>query len=830
MLGYKMLIGNYLKSAYRNLLGHKLFSLINILGLAIGLTAVMLITLFVRDELSYDNFWENADNIYRPQFVGAVPGMEVVKFVAMPAIIRGAFMKDFPQTTHATRIMRNYPTIRIENNFFQDSVHLVDADISEIFDFNIIKGDIKTALNNTNGLVINETIAKKYFGTNDPIGQTISINFERYERDYQVGAVIEDIQDNSMLDVTILAPFVESDWEDTGLLTNWLALSLHFYFTLEDGSDIEEINAQMPAFIDRNVIAFENIPNTKTSEIIQIKSLNIQDIHLKAEGSGEMRPKGNMNTVIIFSAVSILILIIASINFMNLSTARASIRAKEVSMRKVLGATRKHLIIQFLGESIMLTIISLIIAVLFMELSLPFYNEIIGKELTIDYLSVELLQIACLALLIGVVGGTYPALFLSSYRPAHILHANKSIETKASTNLRSGLVILQFAVSITLFVSTAVVYAQMKYAQNLDLGYTKENLFIIETRNREAVNDKKDMLLTEIRRLPNVVAATTSFLRPGRNGENITSLRTPDKERQETTIINSTQVGYEFFKTYNIEMLAGREYDKTRADQMPSTDDIRAEKGNKGSLVLNEAGLRRFTLGTPEEALGKFLYMNTGDEGENLQREYEVVGVIPDVYFDSLKKEIRAEAFFLNADQFGIISVRFTGDPTVAVENIKRIWQRELPSVEFEYEHVIDRLINQYEAEQGQMTMFAAFSGLAIFIACLGLFGLASFTAERRTKEIGIRKVFGADIFQIVKLLVWQFSKPVIIANIIAWPIAYIAMSRWLEGFVYRIDDMVIIALCLTAGISALLIAWATVAGNSYAVARQNPIKALRYE
>ncbi|MBL4603970.1 MAG: ABC transporter permease [Emcibacteraceae bacterium] len=804
--------------------------MINILGLAIGLTAVMLITLFVRDELSYDNFWKNADNIYRPGFTGAVPGLEVVKFTTMPTIMRDAFMKDFPQVTHATRITRHYPTIRVEDISFQDSVRLIDADIINIFDFNIIKGDPEVTLSNTNGLVISETIAKKYFGNEDPIGKIISINFEVYERDYQVGTVIEDIPDNSMLDIAMLAPFIESDWKDTGMTTNWLALTSYFYFTLTDGSDIEELNAQMPAFIDRNFIAFESPDIEKESDVVSIKSINIQGIHLKAEGSGEMRPKGNMNTVIIFSAVSVLILIIASINFMNLSTARASLRAKEVSMRKVLGAARKHLIVQFLGESILLTVISLIIAIFFLEISLPFYNEILGKELSINYASADILQITILALFIGLVAGTYPAMFLSSYRPAHILRANKSIETKLSMKLRSALVILQFAVSITLFVSTAVVYGQMQYTQNRDLGYTKENLFIIETGNREAVNTKKEMLLTEIRRLPNVVSATTSFLIPGRDSGNITSLRTPDKERQETTIINSTQVGYEFFKTYKIEMLAGREYDKNRADQMPPTNDIRAGKGNTGSLILNESGLRRFGLGTPEEALGKFLYMNTGNDGEGLQREYEIIGIIPDTNFDSLKKEIRAEAFFLNSEQFDIISVRFTGDPTAAVENIRNIWQREFPSIDFEYEHVFERLINQYEAEQGQMTMFAAFSGLAISIACLGLFGLASFTAERRTKEIGIRKVFGADVFQIVKLLVWQFSKPVLIANIIAWPIAYLAMSRWLESFVYRVDDMVIIVLCLVAGLAALLIAWATVAGNSYAVARQNPIKALRYE
>lgn len=825
-----MLLENYLKSACRNLLGHKLFSLINILGLAIGLAAVMLITLFVRDELSYDKFWSNSDNIYRQQFLGAVPGMEIVKFVNTPMVMREAFMRNFPQVTHAARLTPNNPTLTIGANFFQENVTLVDEDIKNIFNFNVTAGQISNAFTKNTDLVITESTAEKYFPGQNPIGQIININFEIFQRDYEVVAVIEDTPVNSMLEFKILAPLNETDFENTGMLTNWLALSSHFYFTLSKGSDIGLINDQMPDFIDREVIAFQNIPNKRTSEIIEIKSLNIEDLHLFAEGGGEMRPKGSIDTVYIFSAVSISILIIASINFMNLSTARASLRAKEVSMRKVLGATRKHLIVQFLGESILLTIISLLIAILFLELSLPFYNEILDKHLTIDYLSMDLFQIMMLGLLIGLVAGSYPAFFLSGFRPAHILKSNKSIDTKSSTNLRSSLVIIQFTVSITLFVSTAVVFSQMRYAQNLDLGYTKENLLVITTGNREAVNNKQDLLLSELKRLPNLINAAPSLLTPARNGENITQLRTADKSRDESLIINSTAVGYEFFETYNIPMRAGREYDENRADVMSTDDEIRAGTSNRGALILNESGVRRFALGLPEEAIGKILYQDFGDENESLQREFEIIGVIPDIYFDSLKKEIRAEAFFLDNKASFIMSVRFTGDPVTAAENIRAIWQRELPSVDFEYEFVIDRLSNQYTQEQGQMTMFSAFSGLAIFIACLGLFGLATFTAERRTKEIGIRKVFGAEIFQIIKLLVWQFSKPVLIANLIAWPIAYFTMSRWLESFVYKIDNIMIIALCLVAGLTALLIAWATVAFNSYSVARQNPINALRYE
>ncbi|MBL4601261.1 MAG: FtsX-like permease family protein [Emcibacteraceae bacterium] len=294
-------------------------------------------------------------------------------------------------------------------------------------------------------------------------------------------------------------------------------------------------------------------------------------------------------------------------------------------------------------------------------------------------------------------------------------------------------------------------------------------------------------------------------------------------------------VGYDFLKTYEIPLIAGRDYERNRNDERPSREQIIAGDGYTASLILNVSAVRRLGFGTPMEALGKRIFMNVGmaDQGSSqtmLETDFEVIGVIDDVRFSSLKTPTEPEFYQLKAKQPQFVNIRYDGNPMKVVEEAKAIWQEEMPGASFEYEFATDALADQYKTEHGQITMFSAFSGLAIFIACLGLFGLASFTAERRTKEIGIRKVFGAEVFQIVKLLVWQFSKPVLIANLIAWPIAYLAMSRWLESFVYRIDNMVIVTLCLVAGLMALLIAWATVAGNSYVVARQNPIEALRYE
>jgi len=826
-----MLITNYITSAWRNILRHKLFSIINILGLAIGLASCILITLFIRDELSYDKFWANSAQTYRINMEFNVPSMEPAKMVWSSGVTAPALAKEFSQIENIARIHRRQPKITQDGQLTVEPIFLVDPALVKIFDFVTIAGDLDNVLNNNSSIALDQTQAQQRFGDEDPLDKILTIDFGDFKKDYRVAAVFEDVPKNSQLELTSMIAINETEWEDSGLFTAWYYTGVETYYQLKKGVNNEEIVAQLPAFIDRNFPLFgTNAPNAKSSDVATITPINLEDLHLKTEGYGDLRPLGNQTIVTTFIAVAFFILLIASINFMNLSTARASQRAKEVSLRKVMGAKHRDLLIQFIGESILLTILSLIIALCFVELSLPVYNQILGKNLLINYLSPDILLITTLALLTGFIGGVYPAFILSSYRPAEVLKSNKSSENNASVRLRSALVIVQFSFSIALMVSTAVVFSQTNYANNMNLGYSKENLIVVEGLNGEEAVETALLLQNEFRRLPEVTSVSMSAFGPARTGENVTGFRTEGQPRGDATVINQAAIGYEFFKTYEIPLIAGREYDINRNDIRATEEEIRAGTKTTGTLVINESVLDTFNLGRPEEAIGKYLYQDIGEDDETFQREYEIIGVIPDVYFYSLKKVISPTAYALFPDFRNIYTIRYSGNPLTVVSQIENLWRQEVPDIPIDYQYVTDMVAAQYDEEEGQMFMFGAFSFLAIFIACLGLYGLASFTAEQRTKEIGIRKVMGAKNFDIIKLLIWQFSKPVLIANLIAWPLSYYVMSLWLEGFVYRIDNVIIIGLCALAGIFALLFAWVTVSGNSYSVAQQNPIKALRCE
>lgn len=822
-----MLLGNYLITAWRNILNHKLFSTINILGLAIGFTAVMLITLFVRDEISYDKFWQKADNIYRMHMTFLPTGRAPMHFSKSAGPIHNVLKKDFPQIEYVARIARQEPTLIKDNQFFQDQISIVDADILNMLDFKATNGSMEAALAGNNSIVFNESMAIKYFGTTDAVGEIITLDFDIFKRDYQVSVVIEDMPINSQINITAMILLVEEDWKaQEWLFDSWFSVNSQQFFTLKDGTVINEINSQMPAFIDRN-FPQDGPDDSLVSDFVILNSMNIKALHLNAPGNGEYRDVGNINTVITFSAVAVLILIIASINFMNLSTARASQRAKEVSLRKVMGASRRDLIFQFIGESILLTFVGLLLALVLVELTLPIYNEIIGKTLSVDYVSFDLFNIVLIAVIAGVLGGVYPAFIISNFRPAEILKSNKSTETKMSVNLRTALVVLQFSVSITLFVATAVVYGQMLYAKTMELGYNKTDLLVINDVSREAALEKLPLFIDELSRSFNTTSVTWSDFAPGERQENNTTIRTQSQDRDDAILLGNRAIGYKYFETYDVDLLSGREYDRTHNDSQASYDAIRAGNGFISSVMINETGLRRLGLGSPEDAIGQIIYRGLGQEFEV---EFEIIGVVPDIHFDSLKAEIRPEIYVLRPDYASKISIRFIGDPEMILSEARDLWQQQVPSVQFSFDFVEDAVAKQYQSEAGEATMLAAFSGLAILIACMGLYGLASFTAERRTKEIGIRKVMGANVSDIVKLLLWQFSVPVIIANLIAWPLSFYAMNLWLENFAYRIDSSLIIVCCFVAGIVALLIAWGTVAGNSINIARTNPISALKYE
>ncbi|MDN3651483.1 ABC transporter permease [Thalassotalea ponticola] len=827
-----MLVKNYITTAWRNMANNKLFTAINIFGLAIGLAACVMIMLYVQHETKYDQFWQNADTIHRAHVTFNVPGRDPMDAVSAPGPMIHALKKDFEQIEYATRIGSWGPTITYKDKVMIEDVRLVDPEFADMFDLTVLAGDVKASLNDNQSIVLSESAAKKFFGDKPAINEVLSLDFNHFQREYKVGAVIEDLPDNSQLDLPIIVAIDEKDWEEQRwMFGHWFSVNSQLYFKTKQASDLATISSQLDQFANNN---FPQMPiggdDAKASDFIKLSAMNIQDLHLKATGFGEMRPQGNQTMVITFSAVSFLILLIAAINFMNLSTAQASRRAKEVSLRKVMGASRRNLVVQFLGESVLLSVIAFTLAFALVELTLPLYNEVLNRSLSVSYTPVNIATFVAVALAVGVLSGLYPAFVLSNFRPATVLKANKSADTKASLKLRAGLVVVQFAISIGLFVSTAVVYAQMQYALNMDPGYNKDNLMVIYRVGRDAASEQRNVLLNELEKHPQVTSVTYSNETPGNANENNTMMRTPEIPEEDALLIGQRAVGYNFFETYQINVVAGRTYDKNRADITPSNEEIREGAPAKGAIVINESALQRLGLGTPEQALGKILITDRGDPGEDLSVELTVIGVVEDIHFSSLRATIRPEVYPLSADFGSIISVRFNGSPETIKADAEKMWTQHVPSVPFSYSYVDAEIAEFYQQEQGEAQLFATFSGLAIFIACLGLFGLASFTAHRKTKEIGIRKVMGASVFDIVRMLVLQFSKPVFIACLVAWPIACYLMFDWLQAFVYRIDTSLIILLCAASGVFALLIAWVTVAGNSIKVARSNPIKALRYE
>ncbi|MBT6031172.1 MAG: FtsX-like permease family protein [Kordiimonadaceae bacterium] len=638
-----MLLTNYLTTAWRNILRHKLFSAINILGLAIGLAAIMLITLFVRDELSYDKFWDNSENIYRLHMRFTTPGYDPEDFALSAPPALEAMAKDFPELNHFTRIENRDRAITIGENTYQDEVSLADRDIVEIFNFQILSGDINTALNDITGLVLDETTSNKYFGTTNSLGEVITIDMGDFKRDYKVTAVIKDIPDNSVLGFNMLALVNPEEWNYSQRWFNTAAMS---FFTVKENTNIESMSELFPAYINRNFPSLPfGGPDLKVTDVLTISMMNIKDLHLKSAGSGEQwSPMGSMTTVIIFITVAVLILIIASINFMNLSTARASRRAKEVSLRKVMGAKRKHLIIQFIGESVLMTVIALLLALLSIELSLPYYNDIISKQLLIDYTSIDFLYIIILALMVGVLGGTYPAFILSNFRPAQILSSNQSSENKSSILLRTSLVIIQFTISIMLFVSTIVIFSQMKFTKQMDLGYKSDNLVSIYGNSREQLAAKINIIQQRFNSINGVANTTwTANFIPGSQGTGLDPIRAEQTNEYNPIMLTFRGIGYDFLKTYDIPLIVGRDYSRDRNDERATKEAILEGKGHTAGIILNQSAVRSLGLGSPEEAIGKMLYMNVGSTDEVVEAEFSVIGVIADLNIQSLKMAAGAE-------------------------------------------------------------------------------------------------------------------------------------------------------------------------------------------
>ncbi len=809
------MIGNYFKIALRNLIRQKGYSFINIAGLAIGVACCILITLYVTDELGYDRHHEKAERVYRIILRGMLGTNEFNQTVTC-APLGETLVCEFPEVEVSTRFRSyGFPVIRYQDKVFsEEKFFWADSSFFDVFTVPFILGNPKTALTQPNTVVLTRSTAKKYFGDENPLGKQMNAD---NLRDYLVTGVVEDVPHNSHLHFDFLAslmsyaPTLDQTWINNNFCT---------YIVLRDGADPAKVQSMLPDLVSKYVgpqvqealgVSFESLKETGNYYGYFLQPLT--DIHLHSDLDFEIEPNGNATYVYIFSIIAGAILLIACINFMNLATARSASRAKEVGIRKTLGSERAQLIRQFLSESVFTSFLSIILALFIVELLLPMFNELAGKQLDIHYFDnpTTVPALLGLGLIVGLLAGSYPAFFLASFKPVAVLKGTGKVgPSRRSPLLRSGLVIAQFTISIILFIGTFVVRDQLHFIQNKRLGFNKEQVIVVE--KTDDLFGRIVPFMDELRQKPRVLQVSNSNNLPGQNfGSSVH--RMADAGGEETHLIWNLRTDYDFAATYEIEMAAGRYFSRDW-----STD--------SAAVVINETAARVLGTGDP---VGKTL-INVGPRPD-LSQSHTIIGVARDFHFESLHQQIRPLAIKLfNRNNRGrFVSVRIAAeDISNTVSTIENTWHKFAGNQAFEYIFFDQEFGKLYESEQRTGKILTVFSALAIFIACLGLLGLASFTTEQRTKEIGIRKVMGASIANVVLLLSKEFTKWVLLANIVAWPLAYLAMNNWLQNFAYRINIPVWVFPAAAA--TALLIALLTVSYQTLRAALSNPVEALRYE
>ncbi|MEA3044738.1 MAG: putative transport system permease protein [Sphingomonadales bacterium] len=831
---------NYMTVGVRALVKNKTYAFINIFGLAIGLAACLMLLLYVRYETSYDRSLPNSENSYQLQthYRSKQTGEE--NDLQMASYVSGQRLKaDFPQIDRSVYALGTAPVVmRGAEALATENVLLVDNLFFDVLQFPFAQGDARTALASAGNVVLTQSEARRIFGTENVMGRTLTMVSRGITLDYRVTGVVRDLPRNSHVKFTIVARIDMARWfSDTPqFLTCWGCQSGWVYFTLRPGADPAAMQASLPAWERRN-IPNEQFGRTtyNAGDEQDWRVVNIRDVHLGIAQDGEMRPGNDRQTIITFAIIAFLILGMACVNFTNLATARAGQRAREVALRKVLGANRKQLVTQFLAESVIIAAIAMLLALAMVELLLPMLGNFLDADLQMAYFGWDgmLLPILGLTLLVGAAGGIYPAFYLSRFQPAQVLKANKSsAEAEGSGLLRNILVVAQFSVSIGLIICTAVVYAQTVYARTVDPGYRRDGLIQVENLNRRQLMTRSDEIAREMARVPGVVSVGRTGIGVATTNQNGTGVQLPG--RTEPITVGNYSVDADFFRTVGLVPISGRLFDANRPGDdstlpYPSTDATERPMVARGiNVVINELAAQRMGFRSPQEAVGKTVGVAFFDPEDGLVPT-RIIGVVRDARFRSIREPLEPIMFRLDTSLAGVLLVRYdASDPQGVRGRVEQAWRRLAPDVPFDGVFSEDQVAELYTAEQARAKVFAGFALLAVIIACLGLFGLAAFTAERRTKEIGIRKVLGARTRDIVRLLAWQFSKPVLIASLFGSAVAWLVMSNWLHRFDTHVDMGVLPF--VGASLLALLIAIATIAGHAFKVARANPILALRYE
>lgn len=810
------MLQNYLKTAFRNLWRKKGYTLINILGLSIGIACCLLILMHIRDELSYDDYHEKADQVYRMALERIYPD-HITNYAIIPAGFADVVKQDIPEVEDVVRLRTAFGAVIVEyeDNLYEEyRVMFADSGFFKMFSIPLLEGDPEKALAEPNKAVLTQASAKKYFGTEDPIGKVLTSQFG----DLVVSGVCEDVPENTHFEFDLLISFVTQ-----GFLINqpeYMSFSSNTYLLLNEQAQPDQVEAKFPEIVEK--YASGQIQRRLSMSYKQyVEAGNgyhyflqpLPDIFLHSKLENELKPTGDMSSVYLFTAIAIFILLIACINFMNLSTARSADRAKEVGVRKVMGAFRGLLMGQFLVEAMVISFISLGIGLVLIQAVLPFFNDFAGKNLALNlgenFWWIPLMIL--FALIVGFLAGSYPAFVLSGFKPVAVLKG-KFQHTKAGNLLRNGLVVFQFAISIILIAATMTVYQQMQFMQNKDLGFDEEQVMVIERigslQSQEA--DKRETFRKQIAQLPEVISAGQANTMPGNYFFGF-QLQPPGGSNEVFTC-RGMNVDDHYFESMRMEIVSGRAFSEDFNDTL--------------SIIFNEHAIRELGIENP---IGKQV-TNPANNGEGVT--YTIIGVVKDFHYQSMHENIGSLAILSTEgpNSFSaFMPVRFqTSDMNSFIAKAENTWKNMNADVPFAY-HFLDEELNRlYENESRTGKMFGAFAILAILVACIGLLGLTAFIAQQKSKEIGIRKVLGASVGQIVVLLTREFSLLVLIALLIAVPAIWFGMNWWLDSFAYHIQ--LGISVFVTAGFIALFVAWLTVSYQSIKAAVVNPIESLRDE
>ena len=814
------MLKNYLKVAFRSLVKQRIYSVINILGLSVGIASALLITLYVQYEFSYDKYLTNADNIYKIALERKYPNHSTF-YAVVPHSYSEVIASDIPEIKQVTRltppnnnVLVSYKNSRDEKKSFEENfVSAADSNFFKMFQIPFIKGNAGSALTKPNDLVITATTAKRYFGDEDPMGKTLDVD----GGNFTVTGVIQDLPENShfrfdfITNISAIAFYKRE---------NYTGFSAHMYLELSPGSNPKAVESKIPGLVDTYAAA-QIERNLGKSWADYKKEGNgyryflqpLTSIHLDATNiEAKMEPGGSINFMYFLISIAVLLVVIACINFMNLATARSAERAREVGVRKTMGSQKGQLIAQFLAESTLLSLIASGLAMVIIQLVLPAFNELTEKHLNLHLSFSIAIGLLALALFIGFLAGSYPAFVLSGFNPVVVMKGNFT-GNKSGNWLRNGLVIFQFSISIVLIVGTLVVRQQMQYLQSKSLGFDKEQMLVVE-RAFVLDREKAKTFVEELRQLPDIRGAAVSSALPGKQGDFQGIFFQPEGSSEILTT-KSMLVADEMAETLGMELVEGNWFSQNTNDSL--------------NILLNEAAVKTMGLKNP---IGlKLSNVQQRREG-NVTVAYTIIGVVKNFHFQSLRDQITPLVMLsteTNPGNFQYVMVRIkAGQYESAIATIESQWNAMAPDQPFHYLFLDENFNANYKAEKQAGKLFVVFSGLAILVACIGLFGLSAYTAHLRTKEIGIRKVMGASVSGVVILLAKDFTRMVLLAFLIAVPASWYLMKQWLEGFAYRIDLSV--GVFLIAGVITIMIAWATVSFQTIKAAIINPVKSLKVE